>query len=217
METKDLSIKEVLLADGQRFDVMVAKNVAGKHEPFRVASFPASYDAQCYIRDQGLVIPRGNGCSSEYQQAVREFVQREVGDCASTLVYELLRMHEIEASEYYEDLLSVCSQTQWIASYTCDECEHEWESEPSNESIADECPKCGEITDFHIDTETDPLEALEHWIVSGWLAEQLEKRGEMVGRDIFGLTVWGRRTSGQAILIDGVICDIFDETVNRKN
>ena len=51
-------------------------------------------------------------------------------------------------------------------------------------------------------------EAYEHWIVSGWLASKLEEQGEMVNRDICGLIVWGRCTTGQVIYMDGVIHQI---------
>ncbi len=54
-------------------------------------------------------------------------------------------------------------------------------------------------------------EAYEHWIVSDWLAEKLRSKGEMVADDIHGLTVWGRTTTGQAIMLDRVICDIYDD------
>jgi hypothetical protein len=54
-------------------------------------------------------------------------------------------------------------------------------------------------------------EAYEHWLVSDWLADKLEEKGEMIARDLHGLTVWGRTTTGQAIYMDGVICEIFDE------
>lgn len=53
-------------------------------------------------------------------------------------------------------------------------------------------------------------EAYEHWIVSEYLADLLEARGEMVSRDIHGLTVWGRCTTGQAISMDGVIWEILN-------
>ena len=45
------------------------------------------------------------------------------------------------------------------------------------------------------------IEALEHWIVSDWLAEKLEKQGEMIG-EVFGLNIWGRACSGQWIGLD---------------
>lgn len=54
-------------------------------------------------------------------------------------------------------------------------------------------------------------EAFEHWIVSDWLAGKLEAAGEMVSHDIHGLTIWGRCTTGQAILLDAVICGIYND------
>ncbi|WP_155636167.1 hypothetical protein [Burkholderia cepacia] len=56
--------------------------------------------------------------------------------------------------------------------------------------------------------------AYEHWIVSGWLAGKLEDQGEMVNRDICGLIVWGRCTTGQAIYMDGVIQEIARDLLN---
>jgi len=59
--------------------------------------------------------------------------------------------------------------------------------------------------EIHSDSiEVDYCIALEHWIVSPWLGAQLFAMGEMVG-ELFGLHIWGRQTSGQAIYMDGVI------------
>ena len=62
------------------------------------------------------------------------------------------------------------------------------------------------------DIETDGYESeiFEHWTVSGFLARKLAKHGHRVLDDFFGLTIWGRPTSGQAILLDGVISDICE-------
>lgn len=57
-------------------------------------------------------------------------------------------------------------------------------------------------------------EVYEHWIVSDWLADKLEARGEKVDRDFAGMTIWARTTTGQAIYADGVMEDIAAE-VNR--
>ena len=57
-------------------------------------------------------------------------------------------------------------------------------------------------------------EAFEHWLVSDWLGDRLMERGYTV-REVFGLTVWARGTTGQAIYIDGVIEDIVDELNSR--
>ena len=58
--------------------------------------------------------------------------------------------------------------------------------------------------------EDYPDEALEHWLVSNWLAERLREEGEMF-IDFMDLTIWGRTTSGQAICIDTVIEDIYNK------
>ena len=47
------------------------------------------------------------------------------------------------------------------------------------------------------------VEALEHWAVTGWAAEKLREKGEMVG-ELFDLTIWGRTCTGQAIHLDCV-------------
>lgn len=64
--------------------------------------------------------------------------------------------------------------------------------------------------------DIDPVEweAYEHWIVSDYLANKLIERGYTV-LEVFGLTVWARGTTGQAIYIDGVIEDIVAE-LNSK-
>jgi len=55
-------------------------------------------------------------------------------------------------------------------------------------------------------------EAFEHYIVSEWLAAQLEKRGEMIINDFLGLIIWGRTTSGEAVYLDQVMIDIAKNT-----
>lgn len=54
----------------------------------------------------------------------------------------------------------------------------------------------------------DGSEVYEHWIVTDYLAARLIDAGETVVRDVAGLTVWGRCTTGQAISMDYVIQQI---------
>ena len=57
------------------------------------------------------------------------------------------------------------------------------------------------------DSGEDAQEIFEWWVVSDWLAKKLEERGEPILE--YGQTTWwGRCTTGQAILLDGVITDI---------
>lgn len=90
----------------------------------------------------------------------------------------------VKHEEYQEDLWKVCSR-------------------PYTDEGLDE----GEEQD---DYEGEEIEALEHWVVSDWLASRLKDRGEMVV-DFYGLTIWGRTCSGQAIYLDGVIGQIVTD------
>lgn len=54
----------------------------------------------------------------------------------------------------------------------------------------------------------DGSDILEHWLVTEDLARRLEAKGESVARDVQGLTIWGRVTSGQGIAADYVIQSI---------
>ena len=61
-----------------------------------------------------------------------------------------------------------------------------------------------------LDDEPETTEALEFWIVSEWLRDQLAAQGELTGA-LFDLPIWGRTCSGQAISADGVILRIAHE------
>lgn len=78
----------------------------------------------------------------------------------------------------------------------------------------DDADQWRELCDYcRVDPET--VEAYEHWIVSEWLASQLESESEMVSRDVLGITVWGRRTTGQSIAMDHVILKIARDQLAR--
>lgn len=66
--------------------------------------------------------------------------------------------------------------------------------------------KAASLSSSEIDGEE--RDVLSHWLVSDWLAEKLEAKGERVERDFGGLAVWGRITHGQSIKADEVICQI---------
>ena len=58
-------------------------------------------------------------------------------------------------------------------------------------------------------------EVCEYWLVSEWLANKLENKGETIENDFMGLIVWGRTTTGQAIWCDYVIQEIYNELINH--
>lgn len=49
------------------------------------------------------------------------------------------------------------------------------------------------------------IEIYEYWAVTPWLAEKLANQGERVDQDFYGLCIWGRTCTGQAIYMDSVI------------
>ena len=56
------------------------------------------------------------------------------------------------------------------------------------------------------DSEGDYLEPLEFWAVDSHLGSFMKERGELITQE-FGLWIWGRQTSGQAIYLDSIIND----------
>lgn len=149
-----------------------------------------------------------------------QFVGREVFHCVSHLVTELYSKAE-HFPDYEEDLYSA-----WHAPLTEEDyCEAFREAMANygertgqiikeytldSDELAD-CDSWQEACELHdIDPSDYRREVFEHWIVSDWLANRLEEHGELVLRDLFGLTVWGRTCTGQAIALDSVIGAIYD-------
>jgi hypothetical protein len=52
----------------------------------------------------------------------------------------------------------------------------------------------------------------EWWLVSSWLIAKLRDRGEAILVNEYGAW-WGRSCTGQAIALDGVIEDIYNELI----
>ena len=146
--------------------------------------------------------------TGEHQRKVGELVSREVYCSVSMLISELS-----QNDKYMDEIL------EFSVSYP----------EFGRNGLSEgRCRKClgegAEITRGKVDSdydtcedcfEPDAIEALEFWIVSDWLADRLEEKGKMITRDFLGLTIWGRTTSGQAILIDGVINEIYEEMMAK--
>jgi hypothetical protein len=76
----------------------------------------------------------------------------------------------------------------------------------------DDIRKQGKVQEVceRLEIEVEGRTIYEHWLVTPFLAKQLEQRGELV-QDVFGLQVWGRTCTGQAIYLDDVIHNIAKE------
>ncbi len=138
------------------------------------------------------------------QERASRLVQHEVNCCVSG-VAERMFEHEPDLREQLEN--------EWVR--VCPECgehvPHDAENEdadPDDDDAVDAwpCDSCGVRIDLEgTDIETEPQEVYEWWAISDWLADKLAAQGCVLHRDFYGLTVWGRCTTGQAISIDYVI------------
>lgn len=147
---------------------------------------------------------RINHNSPRNQEIKRQFVEREVVTCISIMAEYILKKswEDNEApftwddvENYYVPKCPECGDTNSIeemenedgeAIYKCNYCEAEFDEKP----------------------EEEPQEVYEWWIVSSWLLGKLKEHGEVI---IDHMNIWGRCTTGQAILLDGIISDICEE------
>ncbi len=59
----------------------------------------------------------------------------------------------------------------------------------------------------HYDNDGEPNEIYEWWLVTAWLADELERMGEpILHTDVD--TYWGRTCTGQHIILDGTFQEI---------
>jgi hypothetical protein len=117
------------------------------------------------------------------QKIKTEFIERNVG-------------HNI--SSFVDDVTDYNSFCAWenFAIWKCNECGYE---APNNWEF---CPECGAKYPEQVNQEI-----LEYWTVNSWFGQQLSKHGEPI-LNLGTCYIWGRTTSGQAIMLDSVVSDI---------
>jgi hypothetical protein len=175
-------------------------------------------------RERERAARRAKRSDGDYRRAVGELVDREVIYCVSGLVCEIGRgkIDEWDHLFFQDDWETPVREAipdmprekllEFLRENDC-----EVGAESSAATLSSACLRylesAGSWRDFcdARDIEPQRIEIHEHWIVSEWLAAQLEERGEVVKRNFYGLTLWGRAGTGQAILLDDVICSIYDE------
>ena len=159
----------------------------------------------------------GSVHSAENQEILRRLVDREVYQNISMLVSHFLQNPEaLTGSGYdYDEILDLCEIRDYetaaqdegwkeFENYIDDEFFYFYNEEKeigsAAETWADLCDDEG------IDPVYDPV--YEHWVVSDFFRRKLEEKGEVTTSDFFGMEVWGRGCTGQAIMLDGVIAEI---------
>lgn len=175
--------------------------------------------------------------------SIDELVSREVIYCVSGLVQTLLNasaetgsVDDISAEELY----GLCQRDDWetpvewhiqhdmsreevkealVAYASREDSEDDLRQMSTAALIAELCNffkgDDSGLQDFAQERGIDPEqnEVYEHWIVTGWFAGKLEAKGEIVARDIAGLTIWGRTCTGQRVSMDGVVQEIYNEMI----
>lgn len=63
------------------------------------------------------------------------------------------------------------------------------------------------------ENEEETQEIFEWWLVSSWIADKLKEKGEPILDNDYGIW-WGRCCSGQAVYMDGVMQEIYNDLLN---
>jgi len=162
------------------------------------------------------VLKEGN--STTNQRIKQRFIDQHVNANVNSLVeFVISKSYEGDdkAPFSYDDIENMFSLPEYYGKYvnfnggTEDERAEETErleamlySEGNNEETDYKIQE--EINELN-DLESEPQEVLEWWIVSSFLAEKLNELGHPTLTDE---NIWGRCTSGQAILLDYSITQI---------
>jgi hypothetical protein len=160
-----------------------------------------------------------NANSNVNQDIKGKFVAREIYCNVNILVeYCLNKSYEDSDSPIsLDDIENYYSYPEYYGTYAKFEGGNEEQRDAEIEKLEDLMEESGtdvdkiqaEINDLN-DLESEPQEVFEWWAVSEYLYSKLKGKGEVVA-DAGSCYVWGRTTTGQAILLDGVISEICDD------
>lgn len=163
--------------------------------------------------------------------SIQDLVQREVIYCISSLIHTLTKDNKLEEEQALE---------LWTAPIDYESAKYELQQE-GDTTFKYLCPEDNQyywgvktehsvwkIDPIHNDEETAIYEwfevyrggslheyrqeIFEHWIVTSWLGKKLQEQGETVVEDVLGISfIWCRATTGQAIYMDYVIQEIYND------
>lgn len=158
--------------------------------------------------------PSGYHGGDELDRAAEGLINVEVLACQSSLIDTMLSL-DIDDRGSFPDWDAVENLFRPV----CPECSSpDLKRHDGGESMEDaySCESCdwtgGEGSEHELDSE--PQGIFEWWLVTSWLAIKLGEKGHPILSD--GQSHWwGRCTTGQAILLDGVIQAIVQETGYR--
>ncbi len=127
-----------------------------------------------------------------------EFVNREIFACQSALINEAFK-GELFTLDDVENLYRPFDG-KLIDPAICVRCQDAF---GCLDSETGKCESCFE-------DNQQPQEIFEWWLVSQWLGMKLLMNGEPIINNDYGIW-WGRTTTGQAISMDYIIQEIYDD------
>ncbi|MFR2889527.1 MAG: hypothetical protein ACLTDM_15160 [Clostridium butyricum] len=177
------------------------------------------------------------------QSIKREFVEQHVVECQTSMVEYILKttydsmeyfniapfncgdivneyVDNSDAIEELEQRISELEDERDTIELNTEDEDNEEDEETYKyelERIERELDQLEDEKDSLIYQQEEPKEVYEWWSVDSWLCEKLEEKGEIV---IPHMNLWGRCTTGQAILLDGVIsriCEDLEILEGQKN
>jgi len=153
-------------------------------------------------------------------RTIERIIEQEIFANASTLISSLCRSEDPELMNVdQDDLISVCIQPDYSTApggYEIEETDggYYWylwaetdddDIESSSSVFATPEAACADAWDDYGDTPEGFTEALQHWIVSDWLAEKIIDVGGMAATDICGFAIWGRSECGIGLDMDSTL------------
>ena len=153
-------------------------------------------------------------------RTIERIIEQEIFANASWLISSLCRLEDPELMNVdQDDLISVRIQPDYSVAPDGYEIEktdgaYYWyrvaetdddEIESSDSVFNTPEAACSDAWDDYGDTPEDYIEALQHWIVSDWLAEKIIDVGGMAAIDICGFAIWGRSECGIGLDMDSTL------------
>ncbi len=161
--------------------------------------------------------------------SIQNLVQREVIYCVSSLVHTLTQENKLD-----EEL----AISLWEGPIDFDDAEYAinqdgsylgqkddlWglydNDEPDDPIVDYEYQSKEELIKWYFDDmgwdiNEHRQEVFEHWIVTSWMADKLGAKGETVVRNFYGLNIYCRPCTGQALHCDWVIQTIYNELISK--
>ena len=151
---------------------------------------------------------------------IERIIEQEIFANASWLISSLCRLEDPELMNVdQEALFDVCSQPDYSvapdgyeiersdgAYYWHREAEGQFDDAELSDSVFS-TPEaaCADAWQDYGESPDDYIEALQHWIVSDWLAEKIQQVGGMAATDVCGFSIWGRSECGQGLDIDSTL------------